>query len=556
MTDFFPTSETTSASDLVDMNAGDSVYVAPQVVLTETTTVNFGIHDASYGYAEIFGSVTAHDAIVFDGSALQITAIQIGETGTVSDYGGGGDAVEVDVGPYRISNLGQIIADAGGTGIFVGGSGTIVNNGTIDANTGVSNTDANGYDATYLDNYGTIAGSSIAVSDTGGHVAFVNNYGSIVVGGPGAAVFADSSTTEILVNVGSITGGVDLAAGSSSVNNQGTIIGSVVNGAIDLQGASSSLTNSGTLDGDVSLGGAGDSIVNTGVINGEVGFFGATGSFLDSAHGSITGEIDCGDGGATVIAGETGGTVLGGAGNDTLRASPTLAAANNAAQTTLDGAGGNNRLVGDGAFVTFDSGDGDGGINHIIGRLSRMSDVAGDANNTLSYATLAGPYHSVYVDLLTRTAWMCSAADANGAPFSDFTFEDYIRNVPNVIGSSGADTIICDNGVDIITPGGSRSVMDAGAGAGSQDTFVFTSFASSTAASEDVINGFKAGVDMLDFSALNITAANLVFSQGANHNDSNVFVEQTAGTFNAATNLTLSVHTTTATLLTASSIAF
>ena len=32
---------------------------------------------------------------------------------------------------------------------------------------------------------------------------------------------------------------------------------------------------------------------------------------------------------------------------------------------------------------------------------------------------------------------MCSIADANGAPAADLTFEDYLKNMPNVIGSSG-----------------------------------------------------------------------------------------------------------------------
>jgi hypothetical protein len=560
MADFFPTSETTGAADLVSMGAGDFVYVAPQVVLTETNISNFGIQDTAYGEAEIFGSVTANDPVFFEGSPAATTNIQIGQTGVVSDYGGNGDAIDVEGGFYDISNSGQIIADQGGDGILVGNdgsSGAIRNYGTIDAVVGVDDVDFNTDDFNYLDNYGTIAGSSDAVSETRGHVAEINNYGALVTTGPGAAVFGDSTTIVSLVNVGTITGGVTLQAGDCVVNNQGTIIGGIVGGAIDLEGSNASLNNSGTLDGDVSLGGGNDTIVNTGVINGSVGFFGATGASLDSGRGVITGEIECGDGGATVIAGETGDVVIGGAGNDRLQASPTLAAANNAAMTTLDGAGGNNWLIGDGAYVTFDSGDANGGINHINGRLSKMSDVAGDENNTVSYASLSGSAQSVYVNLLDGVAYTCSTDNANTAANSAFTLEDYIRNVPNVIGSTCADLLVCDNGVDNITAGGAGTVMDAGVGGGSQDTFVFTSFASSTSTSEDTINGFKAGVDMLDFSALDVTAANIVIKRSAsNHHISTVSVEQTAGVFDAATNLTLSVHTTTAGALTAGSIIF
>jgi hypothetical protein len=207
---------------------------------------------------------------------------------------------------------------------------------------------------------------------------------------------------------------------------------------------------------------------------------GAGREVLDSTLGVIDGVIMCGATGSIgdeVIAGQTGGTVYGGSGNDVLYANPTQTAADNAAQTYLDGKGGDNWLYGDGAYTTFYSGDNTAGTyNQFFGGQSEMANVTGFTNNTLDYATLAGSYESVYVDLLHGDAYMCSIASANGAPAADLTFEDYITNVPNVIGSSsGGDIIICDNGVDQITNGGGGgNIMYAGTGASSQDTFVYT----------------------------------------------------------------------------------
>jgi hypothetical protein len=256
-----------------------------------------------------------------------------------------------------------------------------------------------------------------------------------------------------------------------------------------------------------------------------------------------------------VIAGQTGGKVTGGSGNDVLYANPTQTAADNAAQTTLDGAGGNNWLFGDGAYTTFDSGDNFAGTyNQFFGGASQMAGVSGYTNNTLSYATLDDQgegYESVYVDLLHGDAYMCSIADANGAPAADLTFEDYISNVPKLIGSSGGgDVIICDDGVDRITNGGAGgNDIYAGTGASSQDTFVYTALTDSTLSDYDIIEGFKVGTDKIDLSALNVPLADILLSYGGNGSNT-VYVEQnpSAG-FNSATDMIISVQASTNTAL-------
>jgi hypothetical protein len=451
----------------------------------------------------------------------------IGSDATVSAYSSG-TALTVAAGPYNITNSGQIVSNqdnidtSQGDGINVDGPGTIVNNGTItSANDGVLNDSTS--DTSYLYNYGTISGENEAVYDTGSHVAVLFNYGDVF--GSFAAVLEDSQS--YVINSGSISGGVYLSGADSSLVNSGAITGSSAYPAsVILYGANSSLVNSGSISGGVSL---------------EAG-----GITLDSTLGTIAGGITCS--GDVVIAGQTGGTVIGGSGNDVLYANPTQTAADNAAHTILDGGGGNNWLFGDGAYTTFDSGDNTAGTyNQFFGEPSQMAGVSGYTNNTLSYATLGDQgegYKSVYVDLLDGDAYMSTAATALSGPY---TFEDYITDVPNVIGSpGGGDVIECDDGVDRITNGGAGgNVMIAGTGASSQDTFVYTALTDSPLSDYDIIAGFKVGTDKIDLSALNVPLADILLSYGGSGSNT-VYVEQnpTAG-FNAATDMIISVQAST-----------
>jgi Ca2+-binding RTX toxin-like protein len=82
-------------------------------------------------------------------------------------------------------------------------------------------------------------------------------------------------------------------------------------------------------------------------------------------------------------------------------------------------------------------------------------------------------------------------------------------------------------------------------GGASQDTFIYTAYGdSNTVTGYDTIVGFKLGVDKIDVSALSSNAAHLAISVAGTSNT--VYLEQTAGTFNAATDLALIVNTTAA----------
>ena len=165
-------------------------------------------------------------------------------------------------------------------------------------------------------------------------------------------------------------------------------------------------------------------------MNGAVQLGSGAGSYLSSTNGSVSGTITCGAGGDVVIAGDTGGVVMGGAGADVLYANPTQTAADNAAQTTLDGAKGNNWLYGDGAYTTFDSGDNAAGTyNQIFGGASEMTGVA--ATRTTRFPT---PRFRALTRAPTSSfAWRCvHVHDRQGErrPDYEFVFEDYLQHVP------------------------------------------------------------------------------------------------------------------------------
>ena len=79
----------------------------------------------------------------------------------------------------------------------------------------------------------------------------------------------------------------------------------------------------------------------------------------------------------------------------------------------------------------------------------------------------------------------------------------------------------------------------------SQDTFVYTAYADSNLnTGYDTIVGFKIGTDKIDVSSLHTDAGHLVVSTTGNANA--FYIEATPGTFNASTDLAVSVIATTA----------
>jgi beta-lactamase class A len=237
-----------------------------------------------------------------------------------------------------------------------------------------------------------------------------------------------------------------------------------------------------------------------------------------------------------LVGGTLSGNLSGGAGNDLIYGNTSQATANNASWLTLDGGAGSNALYGSSGFNTFLVGDTNGGFNQIWGAASKMAGVSGYSNNTLSFATVAAG-KSVYVDLLNgHNAYINIGPQNDG----DYTLAASISGVPDVIGSSGGDVLIADNGINRITGGTGADQLYAGSGS---NTFVFLAYADSNlVAGYDAIYGFDAGIDKVDLSALHSDAGHLLIQTNGSSNS--IYLEATPGTFNPSTDLAMVINTT------------
>jgi hypothetical protein len=499
-----------SSGDALTMTAQEDLFVDTSLVTTDSA--GDGVFCSSAATIVDNGLIEGANGIVVGTAGPALSNIEITATGEVAAWNDGGQAIEVS-GAFDVVNNGQIDVAGFADGVVNFGAGTWTNYGVIDCaeDAAVVDDDSTATDVVTTYNYGTITGGA----------SYVDGFSS---GGE-----------QTLVNHGTMNGAIYIGnSNDNAIENFGTIDGAV------------------TLDGNTSLAyGADDSVSNEGLINGSVSLGNGAGQVFNSTLGSVNGAVTCGSGGDVAIAGQTGGTVIGGGGNDVLYANPTLAAADNAAKTTLDGGTSDNWLYGDGAYTTFMSGDNAAGTyNQIFGGASQMEGVSGYTNNTLDYASVSSAYKSAYIDLLHGDTYMCTIADANGAPSSDLVFEDYLQNAPNVIGTSGSDVIVCDNGVDRITHGaGAGDVLYAGTGAGSQDTFAYTNLNESPLSKHDIIEGFKVGIDKIDLSALDMPIADVFLSSGGNGSNT-IYVEKDPSMgFNSATDMVVSVQASTNTAL-------
>jgi serralysin len=503
---------------------GDGIDVSAQsasiVVNGEVTGLGTGI-----AAQQTFG--TTNIMVGASGFVSGFTGIDVENDGTIGVAGvvNGNQFWGITTGQYN--QLGEIYVYAGGlvTGgganngaIRVRGSHRITNDGTVSSTDGVGVL-ADG--AGYLLNTGKIMGSTVGI-------VYTDTF--------------DPNDVLTTVNTGMISGGPNpqIATGPNffaydAVGNFGT----------------DRFINQGTVIGDVRLGQhAGSNLVNAGALRGSV-YLGSGGQVANSTFGTVSGLMVGGTGADTIVGGKTGGSLLGGAGDDMLYANPTQDAANNHAMTMLDGGTGTNALYGGGGYNTFIGGDTNGGYNQIWGGASGMMGVSGFTNNTIDFSAL-NPSMSVYVDLLNgHNALINSGQNQSGS----YTYEDSIINVPNVKGSSSGDIIQADNGIDRVQGNGGADSLYAGTGPSSQDTFVYTNFTDSNLImGYDTIANFKIGIDKIDLSALHTDASHLfpTFAGTAN----TIYVEVTPGTFNAATDLAISVNATTNTGLQASDFVF
>ena len=243
---------------------------------------------------------------------------------------------------------GVITVGGDGVGIFAAGSSTVTNAGQITIGNAAGPVAA--IIATNDDNtVSNLAGATITVGLNAdgilmqGDRAIVNNAGTIIAAGSGAAidVFGDDAliTSNGVMNLGDNVAGISTQGDRALITHSGTINGGVQSAGVAYNGSSGTINNSGRIIlGNDSFGiialGDSNTITNSGTITVGNGF--AVGIDVSNFVGSNTvintGTINVGSGGFGV------GILLGGSG--TVFNSGTINAASGFAAIDLCGCGG------------------------------------------------------------------------------------------------------------------------------------------------------------------------------------------------------------------------
>ena len=371
----------------------------------------------------------------------------------------------------------------------------------------------------------TAAAVAVSVNLSTGVASGFNTISGIenVTGGLGADTIIGSAGANVLAGFGGADtidagGGDDVIAATAGDGNDNyngglgidfySLANTTANATVNLSTGTATSTQTGT-----------DALVS---IEGVLG-----GSGQDNLTGSNNADIL--DGGAAAD------TINGGAGNDTLSGG-----AGNG--DVVNGGAGNDLIIynfGDGTDTSYDGGadtdtlriTGTGNADTLtaVWNGTRLASFTGattlvnieavtadlaDGLDTLSYTGTAAA-NGITVNLGTGTAsgftQLTSIENVTGGAGNDSITGDGNANTLN--GGDGADTLNGGGGIDTINGGAGADVINGGAGndimdgGGGDDVFVFT-----TAFGNDRITGFDenptGGQDLLDISALGITAAN------------------------------------------------
>jgi Ca2+-binding RTX toxin-like protein len=194
----------------------------------------------------------------------------------------------------------------------------------------------------------------------------------------------------------------------------------------------------------------------------------------------------------------------------------------------LAGGSGTNTLVGDGGANVLTGGAGTdylyggNGDDILIGGAAPSPAGpnqlwGGSGSDSASYAGTTG---NVSADLRQQRG------------FVDGQLVDQMNSIENLVGGSGNDSLTGDAASNVLTGGVGADVLDGGGGG---DRFVYQSYADSNMVTGVDAVIFVSGSDKLDFTALHTDASHVVITSTAGQ--TSLFVEQTSGTFNAATDL-------------------
>ncbi|CUH76666.1 calcium-binding protein [Tropicibacter naphthalenivorans] len=503
--------ESTNQTAQYDVTNGDEVSILPGTIFTAPADAIFGT-----GYTDILlmGQVTAFDdGIVYDEGSHQLTVAQQGAIHTNGDgvyslnkatyldivnlgtISGHNDGIDVSSRYTNIANAGTIAA-SDGRGIRIGNlsydelayaevsnTGTIATSGRI-SNGGIQVTNV-GYFS--LHNSGVISSQNLALNMATGIDVAVTNSGTIT----GMITVAPDLT---LVNTGTIQNagywGVEVYGAVCTITNFGHM------DAINAQQASLALNlevfNGGTIAGyngaAITFATTTNKINNTGTITGDVGYAGLSSVDTVLNYGTIVGDVLLDGGDDRYLSngmGVTTGTVLGGAGNDTLFGGDLGDRLDGgAAQDRLVGQGGNDELFGDAGVDTLFGGDGNDTLD---GGDDRDTLNGGNGDDEL--------YGGNDVDRLSGNNGADNLFGGNG---NDSLFGGNDDDTLN--GGADDDRLFGGSGVNTFVGGSGRDVMYAQSG---EDTFLFYEIGESVVgASRDVVYGYDLGQDQIDFAAV------------------------------------------------------
>ena len=477
MTAFVPTaSDIGPGTIFTSVAAGDSVTFLQPYSFINTTGTAVNINHANNTLINMTTLMSGASNGVFVNTVADCDIINTA-TGTIAALTGalGFSAIHLSGDRNSLLNAGDVYS-VNGIGVYQLGIGSVIDNsGRIQG--GIRGVAAYGTDYSIL-NSGTIE-SGTGTESTAVALAGFGSDKSLINTGVIQSLSAIGGTA---VRVG--------AAGQTTIDNSGSIL-SVGGIAIEAVTATGSLhlTNSGTISSATSF---------------TFSVFATAQSDIILNTGSIDGSVDLGGGNDLFdgIGGFVGGTVYGGAGNDTFRVSDALAAIFEfALEGTLDriestvsfslattGEVENLTLLG-----TATDGIGNGLANLIQGNLQGNILRGRDGNDTLNGGDADDSLNGDTANDLVRGE---SGDDSlRGGVAGDTLYggddDDLLR------GDAGIDGLYGENGEDVLHGGANRDWMYGGADA---DTFLFRFVADSAAgaAIRDIITGFETGLDLID----------------------------------------------------------
>lgn len=433
--------------------------------------------------AAINGIVIGTNGIVLAAGNTATSTIAVGKTASVTGADNHGIAARSSV---AINNSGSIVGTVNGVSIEGGAANSIANSGSI---IGASHAifDFSGLSNDTVSSSGLISGDV----DLAGGTNTLTNSGSItgrLAGGTGNDSFTNKKT---------ISGHVELGAGTNRLDNSGSI--GADGGGVSVRGGatgSDSVTNSGKLLASISLLAGTNAVLNSGTVGMDTAhrsFAGGSGADIVTNKGTLLGGVDMAAGVNKLINYSTVGKLTG---------TPAIEGASYAGSINADAVSNSGKLLG-----AINAGD---GANSVVNAGSIGVDINGDSiitgtgadaiTNAARMSTKVGTGGTIFGDVVT--------GDGNDTVSNFITFKYFVGTVSTTVTANGQIRGLIDlgNGNDTFNGGAfAETVKDGNGGdiyrlGGGNDRYVATG-AAANLDSYDLIDGGAGVLDVYDARA-------------------------------------------------------